>query len=309
MMSRFTEKAQEALQMAQQLMFAKQHTQLDVEHLFLALLQQRDSLPAQIITRLGGDPRAMARRLEGALNNLDAWRAKNDDRTSGYITLRCNQVLQGAAEEAEQLGDLYASTEHIFLALSKVLEEGGPGGPILRDATIDHVQILEVLKAMGIPQSKGPSDSLSRSSLRETVLRDRARRDAQMLVVNPPELVKPIGYSHGIRATGGNLLFLGGQIAMDREGNLMAPGDVVGQYRQVLVNLESVVGEAGGEMSNIVKLTIYVKDRDEYRAHLKELGDVHREFFGTYYPATALVEISRFFEEGVLVEIEGIAVI
>ena len=61
MMSRFTEKAQEALQRAQQIMFAKQHTQLDVEHIFLALLQQRNSLPAQIITKLGGDVHAMTR--------------------------------------------------------------------------------------------------------------------------------------------------------------------------------------------------------------------------------------------------------
>ncbi|HEY0069693.1 MAG TPA: Clp protease N-terminal domain-containing protein, partial [Chloroflexia bacterium] len=69
-MSRFTERAQEALQRAQQIMFAKQHTQLDVEHLFLALLQQRNSLPAQIITRLGGDAQMMTRRLESALNNM-----------------------------------------------------------------------------------------------------------------------------------------------------------------------------------------------------------------------------------------------
>jgi enamine deaminase RidA (YjgF/YER057c/UK114 family) len=127
-------------------------------------------------------------------------------------------------------------------------------------------------------------------------------------VVNPSALVKPSGYSHGIQVFGGSLLFLAGQIATDGEGKLVAPGDVVGQYRQVLANLRAVVEEAGGEMGDIVKMTIYVRDRDDYRAHLRELGAVHQEFFGAYYPATALVEISRFFEDGVLVEIEGIAV-
>jgi enamine deaminase RidA (YjgF/YER057c/UK114 family) len=205
-------------------------------------------------------------------------------------------VLQGAAEEADRLNDDYISTEHILLGIAN--ERGGVTGSILLEANIDQEKIHEVLKSIKRPQRAERTGPSGLDQLRP-----------QISVIAPPELVKPIGYSHGIRATGGNLLFLGGQIAMDREGNLMAPGDVVGQYRQVLVNLESVVGEAGGEMSNIVKLTIYVKDRDEYRAHLKELGDVHREFFGTYYPATALVEISRFFEEGVLVEIEGIAVI
>ncbi len=128
-------------------------------------------------------------------------------------------------------------------------------------------------------------------------------------LVNPSKLVKPIGYSHGIEVTQRRFVFLAGQIAVDSEGNLIAMGDVVGQYRQVLSNLQAVVEAAGGSMLDIAKLTIYVKDRDDYRAHLEELGRVHKDFFGSYYPATALVEISRFFEEGVLVEIEGIAVL
>lgn len=131
---------------------------------------------------------------------------------------------------------------------------------------------------------------------------------ADVKVINPQSLVKPIGYSHGIAASG-RMLFLAGQIATDGEGKLMSEGDVVGQYTQVLRNLQAVVEEAGGQMRHIARLTIYVKDRDDYKAHLKELGRIHKDFFGSYYPAMALVEISRFFEEGVLVEIEGIAVI
>lgn len=127
-------------------------------------------------------------------------------------------------------------------------------------------------------------------------------------VINPNSLVKPIGFSHGVSAVG-RMVFLAGQIAVDSEGVLVAPGNVVEQYRQVLSNLQAVVEEAGGRMADIVKLTMYVKDRDDYKAHLRELGRVHKGFFGSYYPATALVEISRFFEEGVLIEIEGIAVL
>src|SRR5687768_13852305 len=144
MMSRFTEKAQEALQRAQQVMFAKQHTQLDVEHIFLALLQQRNSLPAQIITKLGGDPPAMMRRLEGALNNMQSWAASRGTATTGYITLRCNRVLQGAAEEADRLNDDFISTEHILLAIAN--ERGGATGSILQEATIDQEKIYGVLR-------------------------------------------------------------------------------------------------------------------------------------------------------------------
>lgn len=128
-------------------------------------------------------------------------------------------------------------------------------------------------------------------------------------IITSESLARPLGFSHGILVEGGHLLFLAGQTALDADGKLVAPGDVVGQYRQVLENLRAVVEAAGGEMDDIVKMTIFVGDRDDYKARLKKLGKVHREFFGAYYPATALVEVSRFFEDGVLVEIEGIAVL
>ena len=128
-------------------------------------------------------------------------------------------------------------------------------------------------------------------------------------LVNPASLAKPVGFSHGVFAGPGRLLFLAGQTALNREGVIVARGDVVEQYRQVLGNLREVVREAGGEMTDIVKVTIFVRDRDDYKAHLKELGKVHREFFGSYYPAMSLLEISRFYDEDALLEIEAVAVV
>lgn len=128
-------------------------------------------------------------------------------------------------------------------------------------------------------------------------------------IINPEGLARPRGFSHGIVTSGGRLLFLAGQTATDAQGRIIAPGDVVAQYAQVLRNLKTVVEAAGGQIQNIVKTTIFVRDRDDYVAHLKELGAVHRSFFGAYYPATALFEISRFFQDEVLIEIEGLAVL
>src|SRR5216684_839027 len=128
-------------------------------------------------------------------------------------------------------------------------------------------------------------------------------------IINPPALARPTGFSHGILATGGNLLFLSGQTASDAEGRIIAVGDLVAQYEQVLHNLKTVVEAAGGKMQDIVKITIFIRDRDNYLAHLKPLGKVHQRFFGAYYPATALFEISRFFQDYALIEIEGLAVI
>ncbi|GCE45811.1 enamine deaminase RidA (YjgF/YER057c/UK114 family) [Thermosporothrix hazakensis] len=131
----------------------------------------------------------------------------------------------------------------------------------------------------------------------------------QKEIVNPPELARPGGYNHGILVEGGRLLFLAGQTALNAQGQIVAPGDLVEQYRQVLQNLKTVVERAGGTMTDIVQLTFFVRDRDEYKAHLEELGQVHRSFFGRYYPAIALLEISRFFDDDVLIEIQGIAML
>jgi ATP-dependent Clp protease ATP-binding subunit ClpC len=144
MMNRFTEKAQEALQRAQQIMFAKQHTQLDVEHVFLALLQQRNSLPAQIISRLEGDVQTMTRRIETALNNTPNYGAGRGTATTGYITLRAQRVLQGAAEEADRLNDEFISTEHLLLAIAN--ERGGKTAAVLQEAGIDQEKIYTALR-------------------------------------------------------------------------------------------------------------------------------------------------------------------
>jgi enamine deaminase RidA (YjgF/YER057c/UK114 family) len=128
-------------------------------------------------------------------------------------------------------------------------------------------------------------------------------------LVNPPELARPVGFNHGLLTSGGRLLFLAGQDASDAESRIVAAGDIVGQYEQVLRNLKAVVEAAGGTMQDIVKLNIFVRDRDDYRTHLKPLGRVHKAYFGTYYPTMALFEINRFFQDEALIEIEGIAVI
>ena len=105
------------------------------------------------------------------------------------------------------------------------------------------------------------------------------------------------------------MLFLAGQTGSNAEGQIIAPGDLVAQYEQTLRNLQTVVESAGGKMQDITKLNIFIRDREDYLAQLKPLGIVHRSFFGSYYPATALFEVSAFFQNETLVEIEGLAVI
>ena len=128
-------------------------------------------------------------------------------------------------------------------------------------------------------------------------------------IVNPPALSPPVGFSHGIVTEGGRLLFLAGQTGSDEHGRIVAPGDLVAQYDRAVANLGEVVRAAGGNLTDIVKLNIFVRDRDDYMAKLKALGKVHRGHFGEYYPTMALFGVTALFQEDALVELEGIAVI
>jgi enamine deaminase RidA (YjgF/YER057c/UK114 family) len=130
-----------------------------------------------------------------------------------------------------------------------------------------------------------------------------------MRIINPPSLTKPSGYSHGILAEGGRVLFLAGQTGMDATGRITHPGDLVAQFGQALSNLKAVLDEAGGGMTDLVKLTIFVTDKNAYRNNLRALGEVYRSSVGKHYPTMTLVEVKSLFDDEALVEIEGIAVI
>jgi enamine deaminase RidA (YjgF/YER057c/UK114 family) len=131
----------------------------------------------------------------------------------------------------------------------------------------------------------------------------------EKVIINPPELARPVGFNHGIVTQGGHLLFLAGQDASGPDGAIVAGGDIVAQAEQVLRNLRAVLTAAGGSMPDIVKLNVYVTDRAAYKAGLKPLGQLFRDYFGGYYPAMALFEVVSLFQNGALIEMEGFAVL
>ena len=127
-------------------------------------------------------------------------------------------------------------------------------------------------------------------------------------IINPAALARPSGYAHAVQADG-KLLFLAGQTGMDATGRIVAPGDLVAQFSQALANLQVVLDQAGGQMSDIVKLSLFVTDKRDYQAHLKPLGGAYRAFFGRYYPAMTLVEVKSLFDDAALIEVDGMAVL
>ena len=125
--------------------------------------------------------------------------------------------------------------------------------------------------------------------------------------INPAELARPSGFSHAVAATG-RMVFLAGQTGVDRDGNV-ADGGVVPQFERALTSLLTALGAAGGLPSDLVSLTIYLTDMADYQAHAREIGAVWRRLAGTEYPAMAAVGVTRLWLPGLLVEIQGIAVI
>ena len=129
--------------------------------------------------------------------------------------------------------------------------------------------------------------------------------------VNPPGLPKPVGFSYGYVAAGGRTVYLAGQVARDADNAVVGRGDIAAQFRQVCENLRTVVGAAGGALTDVVKLTIYVLDADDYKRHARAIGGVYREYFGKHFPAMTLVGARDLFDaaDGCLIEIEGIVVL
>ena len=129
--------------------------------------------------------------------------------------------------------------------------------------------------------------------------------------LNPPSLMKPVGFAHGMQVTHGRIVFLSGQVAKDKDGRVVGTGDLVAQFRQVCENLCDLVTAAGGTLTDVAKLTIYVLDVAEYKHRVREIGVVYREYFGRHFPAMTLVGVRDLFDaaDGCLLEIEGFAVI
>jgi len=125
-------------------------------------------------------------------------------------------------------------------------------------------------------------------------------------IVNPPQLAKPSGFSHGTKA--GDTVYLGGQTAMDATGAIV-PGGIVEQFRQAFTNVLDTLAHAGGTPADLVSVTIYLLDIDDYQANGREIGRIWRELAGSHYPAMAGVGVTGLWQKEALIEIQGVAVL
>jgi reactive intermediate/imine deaminase len=125
--------------------------------------------------------------------------------------------------------------------------------------------------------------------------------------INPEGVAAPIGpYAHVVTVPpGGRLVFCAGAVALGPAGNVVAEGDIVGQTRQVMENLRLALDAAGATFDDVVKVTNYVIDVNDWRKVLP----VRAEYLKEPYPASTFVEVSALMIPELLIEIEAVAVV
>lgn len=124
-------------------------------------------------------------------------------------------------------------------------------------------------------------------------------------IIQPDGWVQAKGYANGVLTEDGTL-YTGGQIGWNKDQVFVAK-DFIGQMEQVLRNILDIVEAAGGTASDVVRLTWFVKDKQEYLAHQREVGEAYRRVFGRHFPAMSMLVVADLIEDEALVEIEATA--
>src|SRR5437867_13401003 len=131
---------------------------------------------------------------------------------------------------------------------------------------------------------------------------------AQVKRTNPPTLSKPTGYTHIVEVEVGGrakLVYISGQIALDKDGKVVGEGDMKAQAEQVFKNLEAALTAAGAKFNDVVKMNTFITDMDKAPA----VREVRARYFGETTPASTLVQVVHLARPELMLEIEVIAAV
>jgi len=112
-------------------------------------------------------------------------------------------------------------------------------------------------------------------------------------------------YSHVVSVEAPRLIFISGQLARDKDGSIVGPGNMRVQLRKVLENLSEALSAAGASLSDLVRTNTYVTDIDEYFKHV----DIRMEFYRHAMPTSTTVEVRRLAQPELMIEIDAIAAV
>jgi reactive intermediate/imine deaminase len=154
--------------------------------------------------------------------------------------------------------------------------------------------------------SLAQSENKSSASGRAVAETGKQESNSKVRFINPATLPKTAGYSHVVEVTKGRTIYISGQIALDRSGNIVGRGDSRAQTQQVFENLKAALEAVGATFKDVVKLNIYVVDISQLQA----FREVRDKFVNTENPpASVLVEVRRLVRDEFLIEIDATAVL
>lgn len=124
--------------------------------------------------------------------------------------------------------------------------------------------------------------------------------------INPSTISQPTGYTHIVEVTGGRMVFISGQIALDSSGNLVGRGNMAAQAHQVFANLRAALEAVGASLAHLVKCNYYLLDV----AQLPAIREIRNQYINTANPpASTVVEVRGLAHPDFLIEIEAVAIV
>ncbi len=126
--------------------------------------------------------------------------------------------------------------------------------------------------------------------------------------INPSTISTPTGYTHVVSARGARMIYISGQIALDRQGNLVGAGDLRAQAKQVFENLKAALAAGGATFADVVKLNTYIVNYTP--AHRGIIREVRSRYVSKEHPpVSTLVGVQALVGPDWLIEIEAMAVL
>jgi len=125
--------------------------------------------------------------------------------------------------------------------------------------------------------------------------------------INPPELGTPPGYSQVVEVRASRIIFIAGQTALDRDGNVVGQGNFAAQAAQVFDNLAIALNAADCTPAHLVKMTVFLTDMNNLAAYREARNRFFAKVAPPAAPAVTLVEVSKLYGPHFLIEIEAVA--
>lgn len=129
-----------------------------------------------------------------------------------------------------------------------------------------------------------------------------------MEVLHPKGWAAPVGYSNGIAAGAGRIVFIAGQVGWDERQKFQTE-QIVPQFEQALKNVLAVLAEAGGRPEHICRITAFCCDKPGYLAARTELGKIWKRHMGRHFPAMSMIFVSDLLDSPGKIELEATAVV